>query len=423
MRFRRRLNIVFCVLAAWTGSAPLAAQQAAPEALRLADLEAMALRTHPALRQAAARVDAAGGRKLQAGLYPNPIIGATGDENSGGPIIRGGEFGGFVEQTIVTAGKLRHARAAAGEQVTQAALEREAARLRILGSVRVLYYEALGSGKRVAIREELVNVTEDAVETTRQLVNVGQADQPDLLEVQMEHSRTRADLLAARSVQRRAFRQLGAVIGNPLLGPSPLEGELSPLPSLDFDEALKHSLAESPEIRFAEAGVALAESALRKERAERVPDISVRGGLRYNRELLDFNGAPVGMEGFFDVGVELPIFNRNQGNISAAEAELESAKSEVERRRMMLRMRMAGTFQHYRESLDLARAYSEELMPAAGKAFEQYQAAFRRMAASYPQVLIARRNLFQLREKHLDVRINAWRSAVEIRNMLLVGEL
>ena len=422
MRFRRRLTIVCCGLVVWTGPTQLPAQTAASEPLKLADLEAMALRSHPALRQAAARVDAAGWRKLQAGLYPNPIIGATGDENSGGPIIRGGEFGGFVEQTIVTAGKLRHARAAVGERVTQAGLEREAAKLRILGAVRVLYYEALGSGKRVAIREDLVKVTEDAVETTRQLLNVGQADQPDLLEVQMEHSRVRADLLAARSAQRRTFRQLGAVIGNPLLGPSPLEGELSLVPSLDFDEALKYSLAESPEIRVAEAGVAHAESALRNERARRVPDIMVRGGLRYNRELFDLNGTPVGMEGFFDVAVELPIFNRNQGNISAAEAELESAKSEVERRRMMLRIRMAGTFQHYRESVDLARAYSEELMPAAAKAYEQYRSAFQRMAASYPQVLIARRNLFQLREKHLDAQVDAWRSAVEIRNMLLVGE-
>src|SRR5262249_22703403 len=63
--------------------------------------EQMALQNHPTLAQAAAAVRAASGRTLQAGLYPNPVIGVTGDENTPGPIIRGGEFGGFVEQRIV----------------------------------------------------------------------------------------------------------------------------------------------------------------------------------------------------------------------------------------------------------------------------------------------------------------------------------
>ena len=37
---------------------------------------------------------------------PFPIIGASGAEISTGPIIRGGELGGFLEQRVVTAGKL-----------------------------------------------------------------------------------------------------------------------------------------------------------------------------------------------------------------------------------------------------------------------------------------------------------------------------
>ena len=45
----------------------------------------------------------------QAGLYPNPTIGYTGDEIRGGS-VGGGKEGFFVEQTIVTGGKLRLSR-------------------------------------------------------------------------------------------------------------------------------------------------------------------------------------------------------------------------------------------------------------------------------------------------------------------------
>ena len=52
-------------------------------ALRLEDLERMALDNNPTIAQAAAGIRAAEGRTLQAGLYPNPIMGYIGEEISG----------------------------------------------------------------------------------------------------------------------------------------------------------------------------------------------------------------------------------------------------------------------------------------------------------------------------------------------------
>ena len=75
-------------------------------ALTLAELERMALENNPTLPQALSGIEAARGRATQAGLLPNPTVGYTGSEISGGPIIRGGEHGLFVEQTIPLGGKL-----------------------------------------------------------------------------------------------------------------------------------------------------------------------------------------------------------------------------------------------------------------------------------------------------------------------------
>ena len=47
--------------------------------------------------------------------------------------------------------------------------------------------------------------------------------------------------------------------------------------------------------------------------------------MRYNRELLESGPSglrPVGREGFFDIGVQIPLFNRNQGAVAAARADL-----------------------------------------------------------------------------------------------------
>ena len=97
----------------------------------LAELERMALAANPALMQRAADVRAAEGRVKQAGLYPNPVMGSSGEHIAGGPVLRGGTIGGFVEQRIVTAGKLGLARRSA-DQTRQASLQmRESEKLRV----------------------------------------------------------------------------------------------------------------------------------------------------------------------------------------------------------------------------------------------------------------------------------------------------
>jgi outer membrane protein, heavy metal efflux system len=408
--------------AATKSSDPPPAQDAQGH-LRLEDLEKMALESNPTLSQAAANVRAAEGRKLQAGLYPNPTIGATGDENTPGPIIRGGEYGFFLEQRFVTAGKLGKSRNVAEQERLQAETTAQAQKQRVLNAVRSLYYEALGAERRVQLQTRLAALTRDAVKISKELTNVGAADQPDLLESEIEAERAEVNLAMAKTAETRVWRELAAVVGNPSLQPTPLEGNLEDAPRLELESAITKLFSESPEIRTSEVAIAREEAALRRAQVEKVPDIVARGGLRHNRELLEVGGKPVGLEGFFDVGVEVPFFNRNQGNVSAARANLERAQREVERVKLSLRMRMARVYKEYQDSLNTAEKYRTQMIPRAQKAYDLYLNNFRQMAAAYPQVLIAQRNLFQLQEEYITALVNTWRSAVEIQGLLLIGGL
>jgi len=391
--------------------------------LRLEDLENMALESNPTLAQAASAVRAAEGKKVQAGLYPNPIIGATGDENTPGPVIRGGEFGFFVEQRFVTAGKLAKNRSIAEQERLQAETTATAQKQRVLNSVRSFYYEALGAERRVQVQTRLATLSREAVKISNELSNVGATDQPDLLESEIEAERAEVNLIMAKNAQAKVWRELAAVVGKPTLQPRSLEGNLEEVPRLELESAISKLFNESPEVRTSEVAFAREEAALRRAKVEKVPDIIARGGLRNNRELLELGGRPVGLEGFFDVGVEIPFFNRNQGNVAAARANVERAHRELERVKLSLRMRMAGTYKEYQDSLATAERYRTQMIPRAQKAYDLYLNNFRQMAAAYPQVLIAQRNLFQLQGDYITALVNMWRSAVEIEGLLLTGGL
>jgi len=403
-----------------------AAPAQTPPAITLEELERRAIELNPTIGQSRAAVSAAAGLARQAGLYPNPTVSAVGEEIARGPIIRGGEIGAGFQQRIVTGGKLGLSRKVAEQERAITQEMADAQRQRVLNAVRTLYYQAMSDQYRLRVRTNLSRLATEAVRISQELSNVGQADQPDLLAAEVESERIQLELIDAVNRQERTWRQLAAVVNDPTLSsPRPLAGDIEAVPRLELEQALENIYASSPELRAAGIDVARAETSLLRARKEPIPDLLIGGGVRYNRELLETTAAgiprPVGKEGFFDIGIQLPIFNRNQGNIAAARADLERAKLDVDRTRLALRSRLAEAYREYTTALARADRYKAGVLPKALKAYELYLNNVRQMAAAYPQALIAQRNLFQLQDAYVDALLTVWQTSVEIQGLLISG--
>jgi outer membrane protein, heavy metal efflux system len=396
--------------------------QSSPPALTLEQLEQMAFDRNPTLKQADAEVRAAEGRKRQAGLYPNPTIGYQGEQIRGGS-FRGGEQGAFVEQDIVLGGKLGAAKNAFEQERKQAEVERQEQRLRVTNGVTIAYYQSLAAQETVALRTRLLKLAQDAVETSKQLFNVGQSDQPDLLQAEIEAEQAELALVAAQQNQQQRWKALAAMVGNPGLPFSLLAGSLEDVPELDPEQWLGALLTDSPAVKISQLGVTRAESALNRARREPIPDLQLRGGLEQNRELLEPSGRPVGLQGFAEVGVRIPLFNRNQGNIQAAKANVERAKLETQRVQLLLRERVAPTVQNYLTAKTAVDRYRNQMIPRAEKAYALYLEKYNSMAAAYPQVLIAQRTLFQLRTDYVNALETLWVNSVALKGFMLTDGL
>ena len=393
-------------------------------AIALPDLERMALENNPTLPQALSEIEAARGRATQAGLLPNPTIGYTGSEISGGPVIRGGEHGLFVEQTIPLGGKLGLSRQIFDREATQAEALRDVQRQRIITDVRVLYYAALAAERRVDVRQRLAALGAEAVIVTRQLFNTGAADRPDVLTSEIEAHQLHVALETAQNDRYRVWHRLGALVGDASLAPRPLDGTIdAPVPELQRDAIVQDVLAQSPEVKATRAAIERARAALVRARREPVPDLIVRGSGQYNRELLESNGRPVGWEAGVDVGFTIPLFNRNQGAVAESRAELGRAEKEVSRVELMLQARTADVFDEYLTNLRNAETYKNEIVPRAEESYRLYLARYREMAASYPQVLVAQRTLFQVTDEYIQAAETAWRAALRLQGRLLDGGL
>jgi cobalt-zinc-cadmium efflux system outer membrane protein len=389
--------------------------------ITLEELQQMALQTNPTFRQSAANIQAAEGRKKQSGSYPNPTVGYQGEQIRGGA-FHGGEQGFFVQQDIVLGGKLGLNRKIFDQELKQAETEAEEQKLRVVTNVRMSYTQALAAQQTLELRQNLSKLADDAVETSHQLANVGQADAPDVLESEVEAQQAQLAVTMAEQNQQRVWRALAAVVGNPRLPLMKLEGKLEDTPTVNADELVEKIVNESPAVRIAELGVKRAEAASARAKREPIPDLQLRGGMQQNGELLT-NGRAVGLQGFAGVGVRIPIFDRNQGNIAAAKADEERAKREVERVKLVLRERAASVVQNYTFSQTAVERYKNQMIPRAQKAYAMYTKKYQEMAAAYPQVLIAQRTVMQLEVSYITALENFATSSLSLQSYLLTDGL
>jgi cobalt-zinc-cadmium efflux system outer membrane protein len=397
-------------------------QASTQNGLTLAELEQMALSNNPTLAQAAAEIRAATGRKLQGGLYPNPTVGYQGEQIRGGN-QGGGEQGFFVSQDIVLGGKLGLNRRVLEQEKKQSEAEGEEQRLRVINSVRLFYYQALAAQEMVGLRHKLSKLAEDAVQTSHQLGNVGQADQPDVLQAEVEAEQAQLAVVAAEQNQLRAWRALAATVGKPEVPLTHLAGNLEALPEGSPDQWLQAIVQESPAVKIAQLGVLKAEASLARARREPIPDLQLRGGLQQNLELDATTNRPIGLQGFAEVGVQIPIFNRNQGNVRASRADVERAQREVQRVQLVLREREAALLQNYMTSRSTVEKYRNHMIPRAQKAYDLYVKSYGAMAAAYPQVLISQRTLFQLQTDYIVALENLWGNSIALKGFLLTDGL
>jgi cobalt-zinc-cadmium efflux system outer membrane protein len=372
-------------------------------------------------------------RSFQAGLYPNPTVGYLQEQigtlgevtpSRSGIITKGkgtpGELvGGFVQQEIVTGGKLRLSRAKFAEEANAARFQADAQTLRVLNGVRVRFFEVLAAQRLVRIQRELVRINDDAVRTTEGLVNVGQANEPDLLQAQVEARRAHVALRTAENRYKASWENLVSLIGAPEWRPAPLDD--SPLDtagaSLDFDAILADLMCRSPEIRSALSEIRRSQIMVQRERREPIPNVTVQAVVGRNYEFNNLTTAGV------LVSLPLPIFNRNQGTIREAMADVSRDQSEYHRIALSLRQRLTDAYNRFEDARLSVEDFRSATLPMAQRAFEIQSANHRQRRAAWPQVLVAERTFMDLNREYVESLLELKKAEVEIRGMLLVDGL
>ncbi|MGH9633174.1 MAG: TolC family protein [Bryobacteraceae bacterium] len=301
-----------------------AAAASAQTPLTLAEAVNRALSINPQLQTSASRIEAAAGLRDQAALRPNPKLFLQSENTrfynlSNFSYSRDTDNFLYFSQMLETAGKRGKRREAGAAGVRLAELDQQVLRRQIATRVALAYWAAAGASRVRDLLGQDVQNFQRIVDYHRNRVQEGAMPESDLIRIELESQRLKVALENAVQDAERTrimlFREMGETEYREITFTEPLEK----LRTVD-SEGIAGALATKPEILASRQAVEQARANLVLEQARAKPDPEVLLGYKRTN---GFNTVIAGLQ------VSLPFWNRNQGEIAAAHAEIRGAEAAV----------------------------------------------------------------------------------------------
>jgi outer membrane protein, heavy metal efflux system len=380
--------------------------------LDLRQVTDLSLERHPRLAQVTWAIEAARGRAVQAGLYPNPTVNITGNElgDRTGP---SGIWSALASQEIVTANKLGLSQAVAEKEVDQATLNLVAERFRVLTEVRQAFYEVLALQKRTEVLAELVKLAEQSVENAQKLLRAKEAAELDIVQLEVDLERYRAEMESTQRSLPASYRRLAASMGVQDINIPRLIGDLNAaVPDYELDQVRNYILTTHPEVRAAEIEMERARLVLQRAEVEPVSNITVAAGYTHQGQ---------NRSNDWDIGVSLPLplWNKNQGNIMAARAQVSEAEQLTGKVQNDLVVRLSTAFSAYASAKRKVDRYQGAILPKAEKTYQLSLKAYQGGQFEYLRVLQAQRSMAETRLELVRSQSDMWQAVSALAGMML----
>ena len=333
--------------------------------------------------------------------YPNTRVGYHANEI--GMHGSDGAHGVFLQQRFITGGKRELDVQIAEQAVFSEQFFLEASKLRVLTDVDNAFGNLLIAQQKVDVLSTLVNVNRTTFDATKRLVEAGQSGKH--VEWQASIELSQAEVARDQAIQEHqyAWRDLMFVCGQPNIKLVRVSGDVAKVVNGGSFQAVVESIInKSPQVAMAQQRIQQATLNVRRQKLETIPNIDAMVSLR-NHSLTGDNITNI------QVGIPVPLFDKNQGNIRTAEAEEAMRLAELRRLKLSLRQRAASVYRDFETARIAESRYREEILGSATKNLNLITKGYQDGQVDFLSMLTAQRTL-------LNVQLTYLRSSRKLHN-------
>ncbi|WP_122456747.1 TolC family protein [Pseudomonas poae] len=374
----------------------MAASVAQAQTLTLDAALRTAFANNPDLAAAQWEIDIAQGGRQQAGLIPNPVASWDAEDtrrNARTTTVK-------LSQTLELGGK-RDARIDLATQAqVAAALTLEQQRNSLRADVIDSYYGALRAQERLALAQRSLALAERGLVIAKGRVSAGKSSPVEATRAQVQLSEIRLEMNRAQVGLTDAYRRLAASTGSTAPDFDAVAAQKQAAPSLPPCAQLLGRVEQTTQLRLAELRIRQGEASVNLEKAQRIPDLDVSIGSQYDastRERINLVG----------VSIPIPLFNRNQGNVLAANRRADQARDLRNAVELRLRAETLQALALWRTANTEVQTFNQQILPAAQSAVDSATRGFEMGKFNFLDVLDAQRTLIAARTQYLTATAQA----------------
>lgn len=382
--------------------------------LTLQQAISLAIERSPELQAFAWDAQSSLARIRQARLWENPDLEYE-HENFGGT----GKFSGSdlaestlsLAQTLPLGGKRTQRRIIAELESQMADWDYHAARLKTIVTVTYRFVAALAAERRLELTMQELELAKATEQLTQSRVDAGDASPVELSRVVVPVVTAELALNRAERLRDATYRNLSLSWGERVVTFTDIAGDLDAVSSVPDPDTLVLYISDNPEVaRWAiEISSRIAERRL--ARAEAVPNLRGRIGLKRDRESGD-EALVLG------ISLPLPLFDRGQAKAQSARASEASARSRQRAAELRLESQLSEAYSGLANAYDEASAIRSRALPAAEKAYQGTQFLFKEGKLPFLDVLDAQRTLFEIQESYLQALEDYHFAAATIESLI-----
>jgi cobalt-zinc-cadmium efflux system outer membrane protein len=370
--------------------------------LALQDALALALMRNPELAVFSWETRASEARALQAKKVPNPELDVRVYrlEIPRGSVEPGDKRTRVVLNQVLELGAKRKRRFnLARTERSLAEWDYEAKRIEVATVVAARFVEVLGAQRRVESQQQFVAFFEAMRERVLGLVASGAMRSLEKHQTKRQVGLARIEFQRAEAELSAARLRLAATWGSQSPKFTEAVGDLEQVTTFPDVDTVIELAQQGPAIARWDAEFARGEAALAVAKAGRVPDIRAGAGVRWQEHTKE-------EDYLIDLEIDLPLFDRKQGDIR--EARYEMARAEAARRAAEAEAANAiAEFYYSLVEADARRStLDEEVLPAARATFEAHRLGFDRQAENLGDLLDARRDLARAEIAYTDALVD-----------------
>jgi cobalt-zinc-cadmium efflux system outer membrane protein len=413
----KKLRVITCLLLALWMPLTMFAQTSStvsPDFLSLDTATEQFLRKNLAVEAARLEVGIAEAERIGARLRPRPGLTVSAENlrlSGETPANKLHEYGISVAQPIEL-GNRKALRMEVAERIVSVSEARLTEVLRRqLFDVKRTYYDSVLARVLLDIEQENRDNFEGLVKFNTVRFEEGYIAQADLIKVRLERTKFDFAVASAELALRRGKIRLLELIGERDFERAvrvQISNRLQvPAVDLNLMQLKETALVNRPEIKVAEAELALAQSSIKLERSRAKGEVTPYLG--YKRVGVD-NTVLAG------VTVPLPVGNRNQSGIARAEAEQKVSETNLSLVRNRTLADVEAAYRAYETAREQVRAYEAGLLQQADELREIQLGAYQEGATE----LIT---LIEAQKTRTEVRANYYRAIVDYYTSIFQLEL